>query len=180
MWLEITSNQIEIASAQTIFTARQTGSGRVSAAKVVGTVSTRSTAATRRRSIVALVAALALFAAALGYWALRAEISTDAPQPVAAALVNPNSSPAQLADHSVPPGHVHSVSNFSYDKTLKSAGLKRDRPTTFTSWASQAFSSPSLDSRAAGVGPIGITSARAPAGLHACSNLLTQLCVSRR
>jgi hypothetical protein len=143
-------------------------------------VSSESVAQSSRRSVVAVVAALSLLAAAFGYGALRTAAIAQASPPVAASLLYFDAGPAHVGADFAPARHLHPVSTLNDDKAFKSGGLKRDRPPTFTFDAPRAFSSSAPVSWTTSVGTRRGGGARAPSTVHACNNLLTQLCVSRR
>ncbi|UXA08716.1 hypothetical protein KXD96_11970 [Mycobacterium sp. SMC-2] len=121
-----------------------------------------------------MFAALSLFAAAFGFWAVQVGTAAGAPQPAAAG-------PLQLRDGSAPHSHSDFGSTLNDDKAFKSAGLKRDRPTTF--WLSVPRSSWTPSSLASVIGaqrPIDACTPRAPSTVVTGQDLLTKLCVSRR
>ncbi|WP_256251014.1 hypothetical protein [Mycobacterium malmoense] len=122
--------------------------------------------------MIAIVAALSLFAAALGCWALRAEIAVGTPQSVAA-------SPGAAAG-SAWASHPGFGSTLNDDKAFKSAGLKRDRPMTFALSAPRSFWLPTPLGSSAGARQPGDTCPRAPSAGVTGHDLLTKLCVSRR
>lgn len=162
------------------FTSCRAGRAGVVAATVVNIVSSGSAAKSPRRYVVAIVAAFSLIAAALGYWALRVETMAEAPPPVSAPILHLDAGPAHVGGDAAPASHVHSISDLNDDKAFKGAGLKRDRPPTFTFSVPRASSLLPPAARTAWIGYLSSASARAPAPLYACENLLVQLCVSRR
>lgn len=133
----------------------------------------------RRRSAVAVVAGLSLIAAALGCWALRTEIATDTSAPVVAALSAPDAGQGHRADGSATARHADFGSTLDDDKAFKSAGLKRDRPTTFSLSTPRSPWTPSSLAAAAWTVRPGEPCCRAPATVLAGQNLLAQLCVCR-
>ncbi|WP_082946272.1 hypothetical protein [Mycobacterium sp. E1747] len=126
----------------------------------------------------AVVAALSLFAAAFGFWALQVATQAGPPQPVSVSAAA--TGPAQFGDISASRTHPDFGSTINDDKAFKSAGLKRDRPTTFSlsaprsAWTLSSFASATGAQR-----PIEACSSRAPSTVVA-AQLLTMLCVSRR
>lgn len=135
----------------------------------------------RRKSALAIVAALALVAAVLGCGALRAEMAANAAPPeVAASSVSPLSNPMHPDHESVPVRRLGVGSTVNDDKAFKSVALKRDRGSTF------ALSTP-RQSGSSTPPTLGImwsqqrvdTAARAPASSPVGPNILIQFCVAR-
>lgn len=134
----------------------------------------------RRQPALAIVAALALVAAVVGCGALRAEMAADASPPEVAASVSPISNPMHPDHESVPIRRLGVGSTVNDDKAFKSAGLRRDRGSTF------ALSTPrqSGSSVPPTLGMIWTqqrsdTPARAPASSPIGQNLLIHFCVAR-
>lgn len=133
----------------------------------------------RRRSAVAIVAGLSLIAAALGCWALRTEIVTGTSAPAVVALSTPDAGQGHLTDGSATASHADFGSTLNDDKAFKSAGLKRDRPTTFSLSTPRSPWTPSSLALAAWTARPGEPCCRAPATVLAGQNLLAQFCVCR-
>ncbi|OBI33777.1 hypothetical protein A5709_21075 [Mycobacterium sp. E1386] len=133
-----------------------------------------------RRSAVAVIAALSLFAAAFGFWALQVAATAGPPQHVAVSIAATDTGP-QIRDGSTPHSHPDFGSTLNDDKAFKSAGLKRDRPTTFSlSVPRWSWTLSSLASAAGAQRPLDACPSRAPSTFLAGQDLLTKFCVSRR
>jgi hypothetical protein len=129
----------------------------------------------------AVVAVLAFLAAVLGCWALRVEV-IGAPQaetasPVAAPATSHGRFSAEWATVCRP----DLDSTVNDDKAFKSAGLKRDRQTTFSIDVPRSSGSamPSIE-RATRWQQPGDAASRAPTTVVADQNRLIQFCVDRR
>jgi hypothetical protein len=134
-----------------------------------------------RRSVLAIVAALALVAAVLGCGAVHAQMAALASQSSSAApSASPDSGPTQLHSAAAPVRRLGVGSTVNDDKAFRSAGLKRDRATTL------ALSTPRWSDSAT---PPSVGTVRSeqrsdtPAGRPICRsvvhNLLIQFCVAR-
>lgn len=135
----------------------------------------------RRRSALAVLAILSLFAAAFGFWVLQAGAAASTPQQAAVAAVAPDTGPLQFKDGSAAESHPDFGSTLNDDNAFKSAGLKRNRPTTFSLSVPRA--SWPLSSLAPAIGaqrPTDGCGPRAPSIVRTAQDLLTTLCVSRR
>ncbi|MGD1254142.1 hypothetical protein ACKUT9_07815 [Mycobacterium seoulense] len=129
-----------------------------------------------------MLAALSLFAAAFGFWASQVGSAPGPPQQVVSTVAAaPGTGPLQSTKAPAPQSHDDMGSTLNDDKAFRSAGLKRDRPTTF------ALSAPrwswTLSSLAPATGayrPVDARRSCAPSTVLADRDLLTTLCVSRR
>lgn len=103
------------------------------------------------------------------------------PQQVAVSEAATDTGPPQSRDGSAPQSHPDFGSTLNDDKAFKSAGLKRDRPMTFSpavprwSWTPSSLAYAAKAQRRVGAG-----SPRPPSTVLAGQDLLTKLCVSRR
>lgn len=89
--------------------------------------------------------------------------------------------PPQSRDSSASQSHPDFGSTLNDDKAFKSAGLKRNRPMTFSLSVPRWSWTPSLLAYAAKAQRhVGASSPRAPSTVLAGQDLLTKLCVSRR
>ncbi len=97
---------------------------------------------------------------------------------VAAAI---DAGPPQFRDGSTPQRHPDFGSTLNDDKAFKSAGLKRDRPPTFSLAAPRWSWTPSSLATATGAQRrVDASPSRAPSTVLAGQDLLAKLCVSRR
>ncbi|OBA84545.1 hypothetical protein A9W99_01430 [Mycobacterium sp. 1164966.3] len=123
---------------------------------------------------------LCVSGAAVGSWALQTDIASDASQSVTAtALISPNAGPAHVNRRSASVGDLDSGSP-SDDKAVKGAGLRRDRPATWSVCEPRGAWSPPTVAWVAGTQRQGDVRSRAPATVLTGQDLLTQLCVARR
>ncbi|WP_082948080.1 hypothetical protein [Mycobacterium sp. 852002-51613_SCH5001154] len=113
---------------------------------------------------------------------MQVEAAAGPPQHVAASVATTTrTGTLEFRDGSAPRSHPDFGSTLNDDKAFKSAGLKRDRPTTFSlsvprwSWTLSSLASATGAQRPLDVGP-----SRAPSTVLAGQDLLTKLCVSRR
>jgi hypothetical protein len=112
---------------------------------------------------------------------LQAGALAGAPQQVAMSVAATDAGPLQFRDGSAPQIHPDLGSDLNDDKAFKSAGLKRDRPTTFSlSVPRWSWTPSSLASAGGAQRPLNACSSRAPSTVLAGQDLLTKLCVSRR
>lgn len=112
---------------------------------------------------------------------MQAGAAVGTPQHAAVSAVAPDAGPPQFNDGSAPKSHPDFGSTLNDDKAFKSAGLKRDRPTTFS--LSVPRGSWPLSSLAPAIGaqrPTDACATRAPSTGLAAQDLLTTFCVSRR
>lgn len=135
----------------------------------------------RRQPALAVFAVLSLFAAAFGCWALQAGAAASASQQPAVSAVAPDTGALQFNNGSAPKSHPDFGSTLNDDKAFKSAGLKRDRPTTFSlSVPRESWPLSSLTPAIGAQRPTDACTPRAPSTFLAVPDLLTTLCVSRR
>jgi hypothetical protein len=148
------------------------------------TVDARGAVNPRRwRSAIAIVAALSLFAAALGCWSLQSRLA-------AAAMLRPPASSQGTPGVGMDIGQVHfgHSSSPTSRKPFKSAGMKRDRPPTWARLTPQSVwaASPVLWSlRPTILAALGFQPGDAHFGASVAAalcvrDILTQLCVDRR
>ncbi|WP_082968194.1 hypothetical protein [Mycobacterium scrofulaceum] len=127
----------------------------------------------------AVFAALSLFAAAFGFWALQVGTQAGSSQHGAVPAAATATAPSGVS--SAPQPHPDFGSALDDDKAFKSAGLKRDRPTTFSlSVPRWAWTLSSSASATGAQPPIEACSPRAPSAVLAAQDILTIFCVSRR
>ncbi|OBH99282.1 hypothetical protein A5679_19855 [Mycobacterium scrofulaceum] len=138
----------------------------------------RSSHSPRRHPAVAVFAALSLFAAAFGFWALQ--VGTQAGSSQHGAVPAAATAPAPSGVSSAPRPHPDFGSTLDDDKAFKSAGLKRDRPTTFSLSVPRWAWTLSFASATGAQRPIEACSPRAPSTVLAAQDILTIFCVSRR
>ncbi|MEB3983992.1 hypothetical protein OQ968_22340 [Mycobacterium sp. 663a-19] len=131
----------------------------------------------RQRPAIVIVAALSLFAAALGCSALQ--ISADASAPPCVSVSVFDAGPVHHKDGSALACHSDFGSTLNDDKAFKSAGLKRDRPPTFPLTVPRSLWSTPAVAGGARWQQWGHPSTRAPVTTVAGQGLLTQLCVAR-
>ncbi|MCV7310028.1 hypothetical protein [Mycobacterium paraffinicum] len=112
---------------------------------------------------------------------MQVEATTGPPQHLAVSVATAGTGTLEFRDGSAPRSHPDFGSTLNDDKAFKSAGLKRDRPTTFSlavprwSWALSSLASATGAQR-----PLDACPSRAPSTVLAGQDLLTKLCVSRR
>jgi hypothetical protein len=100
---------------------------------------------------------------------------------VAVSVASTDTGPLQLRGGLAPHSHPDFGSTLNDDKAFKSAGLKRDRPTTFSlSVPRWPWTPSSLASATGSQRPVDACPSRAPSTVLAGQDLLTKLCVSRR
>jgi hypothetical protein len=139
----------------------------------------------RWQSTIAIVAALALFLAAMGCWVLRSELVAAAtPHQAAVSHSTADIRPVHVSEGSKPASHLEQISLPTNKTSFKSAGLKRNRPPTWSLSTPQLSWSPWSASLAAwgdtAERRLGVGCSDVPVAAVAGQELLTQLCVARR
>jgi hypothetical protein len=135
----------------------------------------------QRRWAIAIVAALSLFAAALGCWLLHVDANDGPPQPVTVSLQTLDGGPAHFTDDSEPACHRDlGGSTLNADKTFKTPRLKRDRPQHFLLSAPRSTMASSAAAWADWARHAADTNPGTPPAALAGQGILKQFCVSRR
>ena len=97
----------------------------------------------RWQSTIVIVAALSLFLAAMGCWVLRSElVAAAAAHQAGASHSTADIGPVHVSEGSKPASHLDQSSSPTKQTPFKSAGLKRDRPPTWSRSTPQLFRSP--------------------------------------
>ena len=139
----------------------------------------------RRRSLIAVAAGLCLISALVGSWALRSAANTStAPQPVIvsqdAVSIPVDFSRAHVDASSQPATHVHHDGPSSTDQaSFKTAGIKRDRPPTWSRSAPPEWWLPAPSSLNTATHGQDASHSRAPATLQDGQERLNRLCIAR-
>lgn len=136
----------------------------------------------RWRSLIAIVAGLCLLSALVGSWAVRS--GSAAPQPVAASQdvidISVDISQAHFDASPQPASHGgHDGPSATNQKSFKTAGIKRDRPPTWSRSAPPEWWLPTPSSLTTSKYQPGAPHSRALATPRDGQELLHQLCVAR-